>query len=179
MKKKKLNYCFFQSRRTASSHEPGWKGWPGYRNQFLLGFIWEIPGQFPRWKKRPKILGRVLARNSRNRANMARHKNDNFWRQQFVKLYRCSQWDAYHVENTTGNARRCHPDCKNASRFHPGFHFWPTYRDPAWKNRVNPPSHMNTSKILQRIYVRRDLGIRRAFEEALSFAHNHTTPAFN
>ena len=37
----------------ASSPEPGWKGWPGYRDQSRLGFIWEISAGFPsaRWKK--------------------------------------------------------------------------------------------------------------------------------
>ena len=49
-------------------------------------------------------------------------------------------------------------------RIHPGSraevfiwqNFQPPYRDPGWKNRdlgnrASPPSHMNTSKILQRI----------------------------
>ena len=29
------------------------------------------------------------------------------------------KWDVYDIENTTGNARRCHPDRQNSSRFHP------------------------------------------------------------
>ena len=29
--------------------------------------------------------------------------------------------------------------------------FQPAYRDPGWKNQASPPSHMNTSKFLQRI----------------------------
>ena len=30
------------------------------------------------------------------------------------------KWDAYDVENTAGNARRCHPHRQNSSSFHPG-----------------------------------------------------------
>ena len=85
----------------------------------------------------------------------------------FGNSYSCItavEWDAYVVENTTGNARRCRIHSKNSSRFHPGNRaevfiwrsFQPAYRDPGWKNRdignrASPPSHMNTSKILQRI----------------------------
>ena len=36
---------------TASSYEPGWPGWLGYRDEFCLGFIWEISARFPRWEK--------------------------------------------------------------------------------------------------------------------------------
>ena len=35
----------------ASSYEPGWPGWLGYRDEFCLGFIWEISARFPRWEK--------------------------------------------------------------------------------------------------------------------------------
>ena len=85
----------------------------------------------------------------------------------FGNSYSCIttvEWDAYDVENTAGNARRCRIHSKNSSRFHPGNraevfiwqNFQPAYRDPGWKNRdlgnrASPPSHMNTSKILQRI----------------------------
>ena len=67
------------------------------------------------------------------------------------------QLDAHDVENTAGNARRCHLGCHNLSCFHPGKraevfiwqNFQPAYRDLG--NRSSPPSHMNTSKILRRI----------------------------
>ena len=55
-------------------------------------------------------------------------------------------------------------DAEFIRRIHPGNraevfiwqNFQPAYRDPGWKNRdlgnrASPPSHMNTSKILQRI----------------------------
>ena len=35
----------------ASSHEPSWPGWHCYREEFHLGFIWEISARFPRWEK--------------------------------------------------------------------------------------------------------------------------------
>ena len=41
----------FWLRLRASSHEPGWTGWPVYRDHFRFGFIWEISARFPRWKK--------------------------------------------------------------------------------------------------------------------------------
>ena len=80
-------------------------------------------------------------------------------------------------------------DAIRTARIHPAVHpgnrdevfiwqnFQPAYRDVGWKkrdlgNRACPPSHMNTSKILQRIEVRRDLGNRASsfsgsYEEAL------------
>ena len=50
----------------------------------------------------------------------------------------------------------CHPDRHNLSSFHKWQNFQPAYRDLGWKNRevgnrASPPSHMNKSKILQRI----------------------------
>ena len=49
------------------------------------------------------------------------------------------KWDAYVVENTAGNARRCN---LGSSHFHPGNwaelfiwqNFQPTYQYPSWKN---------------------------------------------
>ena len=36
----------------ASSHEFGRPGWPAYhKDEFHLGFIWEISARFPRWEK--------------------------------------------------------------------------------------------------------------------------------
>ena len=82
----------------ACSHEPGW---PGYRDQFRFGFIWERSG-------------RVLARISRNKATMAKHKGITFAHiialatlNSCITAVKC---DAYDVENTAGKARRCiHP----------------------------------------------------------------------
>ena len=63
----------------ASSYEPVWPGWLGYRDKLCLGFIWEISVRFPRWEKGQRSWERVLAPNSGNRANIAKHKNFNFW----------------------------------------------------------------------------------------------------
>ena len=41
----------------------------------------------------------------------------------FGNSYSCItavEWDAYDVENTAGNARRCRIHSNNSSRFHPG-----------------------------------------------------------
>ena len=53
-----------------SSHEPGWWG------PIPPWLIWEISARFPRWKKAEDTdwRQRVLVRNSRNEANMAKHK---------------------------------------------------------------------------------------------------------
>ena len=70
------------------------------------------------------------------------------------------KWDAYDEENTASkqdNAefiRRTHPG--NRDELFKWPHFQPACQDPCWKNqdlgnRASPPSHMNTSKILQRI----------------------------
>ena len=57
-------------------------------------------------------------RNSRNKANMAKHKNLNFCAyHSFGNSSSCItavKWDARDVENTAGNARRCHPDHQNS-----------------------------------------------------------------
>ena len=71
------------------------------------------------------------------------------------------KWDVYDVENTAGNARRCHPDRQNSFRFHPGNrdevliwqNFEPPYRDLGWKNRdignrASPLSLMDSLIIL-------------------------------
>ena len=111
---------------------------------------------------------RVLAPNLGNKANIAKHKNFNFRAYLSIgnsqSCITAVKWDAYDLENTAGNARRCHPDRHNSLRFHPGNrdevfiwqNFQPAYRDLGWKNRdlgnqASPPSHMNTSKIFQRI----------------------------
>ena len=60
--------------------------------------------------KRQKILERVLPRNSRNKANLAKHKVITFMPViALATLITAVKWDAYDVENTAGNARRCHP----------------------------------------------------------------------
>ena len=71
---------------------------------------------------------RLLARNSRNKANMAETQSWNFrayrslWFRQLLWLSGTTgvKWDAYDVENTAYKARRYRIHSKNSSRFHPG-----------------------------------------------------------
>ena len=42
---------FIKASSHATSHEPGWPGWPDYRAEFRLGFIWEISARSPRLEK--------------------------------------------------------------------------------------------------------------------------------
>ena len=51
-------------------HDPGRPGWPAYRDQFRLGFIREISARFTRWEKAKDLQQKVVARDSRNNANM-------------------------------------------------------------------------------------------------------------
>ena len=41
----------FAGTSRASSYEPNWPGWPAYRDEFRLEFIWENSARFPRWEK--------------------------------------------------------------------------------------------------------------------------------
>ena len=41
----------------ASLHDPVWPGWPGYWDEFRLGFMWEISARFPRWEKAKDLRG--------------------------------------------------------------------------------------------------------------------------
>ena len=64
---------------------------PSLISMFRLGFIWEISARFLRSKKGQRSWGRVRARNSRNEANIAKHKNFDYraacWpRSRFEKL---------------------------------------------------------------------------------------------
>ena len=46
-----LPHAVFLIRLRATSHELGWPGWPGYRDQLRFGFLEEISARFPRWEK--------------------------------------------------------------------------------------------------------------------------------
>ena len=108
-----LQYTFFRlvRRLMASSQELG------YRDQFLEispWFIWEISARFPRCPVWEKAERGFLARNARKKANVAKHKSHNFrvCQHNFRASHSCItavKWDAYDVENTAGNARRCNP----------------------------------------------------------------------
>ena len=150
-----LTYACSRCPVTASSYEPG------YRDQFVLGFIWEISARFPRWAEGQWSWGRVPAQRDK-KSRHAKHKNYNF------RAYHsfCNSWscitavncDAYDAENTAGNTRRCHLG-QNSSCFHPGNSAEescgkipsPLTEIPVGKNRdlgnrACLPSHMNTSR---------------------------------
>ena len=116
---------------------------------------------------------RVVARNSRNKANTVKHKIITFTPIiALATLIAVSlQLNGMLMMWTIQQAMQ--DDAEFIRRIHPGTqaevfiwqNFQPAYRDPGWKNRdignrASPLSRMNTSKILQRIQVRRDLGHR-------------------
>ena len=74
-------------------------------------------------RKGQRCWGRVLALNSKNKANKAKHKNLTFTpiiASATLKAISLQlQWDAYDMENTPRNARRCNPDCQNSFCIHP------------------------------------------------------------
>ena len=78
-------------------------------NFALIGFI-----PVSEVRRRQRSWGRVQAPNSRNKAT---RRNTNF---NFRAYHSLIKWDAYDVEYTASNERRCHPDRQNSSRVHPG-----------------------------------------------------------
>ena len=131
----------------ASLHEPGWPGWPRLRvvPYFSSGRVegakreraWKsplarkgdtwLPGRIsplvPKEKRR-KILGTSSGAKFEKQSKHGNDKNLNFCAyHSFGNSSSCItavKWDAYDVENTAGNARRCHPDHQNSSCFHSG-----------------------------------------------------------
>ena len=125
---------------------------------------WVHMRNFSPVSKMRKGRRRVVARNSKNKANTVKHKIITFtpiialgtliavslqlngmlmmW-----KIQQAMQDDAEFI-------RRIHPG--NRAEVFIWQNFQPAYQDPSWKNRdlgnrASPPSHMNTLKILQRI----------------------------
>ena len=107
---------------------------------------------------------RVLAPNLGNKANIAKHKNFNLASVTLkaVSLQLNGMLMMWKIQQAMQD------DAIRTARIHPTVHpdnrdevfiwqnFQPAYRDLGWKNRdlgnrASPPSHMNTSKILQRI----------------------------
>ena len=116
-------------------------------------------------KKSQRSWGRVLAPNLGNKANREKHKI--FYFRASVTLKAVSlQLNGMLMMCKIQQAMK--DDAIQTTRIHPVVHsgnrdevfiwqnFQPAYRDLGWKNRdlgnrASPPSHMNTSKILQRI----------------------------
>ena len=146
----------------ASSYEPGWPGWLGYRHEFCLGFIWEILDRFPRWEK-VKDPGDEFWCQIQEQSNHGETQNFNFRAYLSIgnseSCITAVKWDAYEVENTGGKK----DDAIWTARIHPAVHpvnrdevfiwqnFQPAYRHRDLRNQASPPSHMNTSKLLQRL----------------------------
>ena len=145
----------------ASSYEPGWPGWLGYRAEFCLGFIWEISAWFLRWQKvkdpgdefwhqiretkqtwrNTKILtlGPILASATLKAVSLQLNGMLMMW-----KIQQAMQDDAI---RTARNHPAVHPG--NQDEVCIWQNFQPAYQDLG--NRASLPSHMNTSKIIQRI----------------------------
>ena len=116
-------------------------------------------------KKGQRSRVRVLAPNLENKANREKHKI--FYCRASVTLKAVSlQLNGMLMMCKIQQAMK--DDAIRTTRIHPAVHpgnrdevfiwqnFQPAYRDLGWKNRdlgnqASPPSHMNTSKILQRI----------------------------
>ena len=81
-----------------------------------------IPGWISPWvhpgfrgEKTPKILGTSSGAKFEKQSNTVKHKNIDFH-----AYHSLIKWDAYDVEYTASNARRCHPDHQNSPRVLPG-----------------------------------------------------------
>ena len=100
-------------------------------------------------RKGQRSLKRALARNSRSKANVAKHKSYNFRTyHSFGNSYSCItavKWDAYDVYNTAGNARRCYQGRQKSSRF---VHVFIWQKCPALFpiSRLEKPSSQEPSK---------------------------------
>ena len=152
----------------ASSYEPGWLGWLGYRDEFCLGFIWEISARFPRWEK-VKDPGNEFWRQIRETKQTWRNTKILTFGPilpsvtlKAVSLQLNGMLMMWKIQQTMQD------DAIRTARIHLAIHpgnrdevfiwqnFQSAYRDLGWKNRdlgnrASPPSHMNTLQILQRI----------------------------
>ena len=155
-------------RLTASSYEPGWPGWLGYRDEFCLGFIWEISARFSRWEK-VKDPGNEFWRQIRETKQTWRNTKILTFGPilpsvtlKAVSLQLNGMLMMWKIQQTMQD------DAIRTARIHLAIHpgnrdevfiwqnFQSAYRDLGWKNRdlgnrASPPSHMNTLQILQRI----------------------------
>ena len=124
---------------------------------FALGSYEKFQPGF-RDEKGQRSWGRVLAPNSGNKANMEKHKI--FYFRASVTLKAVSlQLNGMLMMCKIQQAMK--DDAIRTTRIHPAVHpgnrdevfiwqnFQPAYRDLG--NRASPPSHMNISKLLQRI----------------------------
>ena len=134
---------------------------------FALGSYEKFQPGF-RDEKRSKILGTSSGAKFGKQSKHGETQNFNFRAYLSIgnseSCITAVKWDAYDVENTGGKK----DDAIWTARIHPAVHpvnrdevfiwqnFQPAYRDLGWKNRdlgnqASPPSHMNTSKLLQRL----------------------------
>ena len=113
---------------------------------------------------------RVVARNSRNKANTVKHKiitltpiialatliAVSLQLNGILMMWKIQQAMQDDVEFIQRRILPAFIPAGNRAEVFIWKNFQPAYRDPGWKNRdlgnrASPPSHMNTSKILQRI----------------------------
>lgn len=150
----------------ASSHEPGWTGWPGWqgwpgytRSNLALGSLSYEKFQLGfRDLKRPNILvtssGTKCEKESKLKANMAKHKNHNFRAHHSfgsltliaVSVYQCSYLGCLWRGKYSGNARRWNaadPSRQSSTRFHPGNRAEVNCVAGAWKQWASPSRARN------------------------------------
>ena len=86
---------------------------------FALGSYEKFQPGF-RDEKRSKILGTSSGAKFGKQSKHGETQNFNFRAYLSIgnseSCITAVKWDAYDVENTAGNARRCHPDRQNSSR---------------------------------------------------------------
>ena len=124
-----------------------WDGPVIYRDEFRIGFIWEISARFPRWEK-AKAPGdefwRQIRETKQTRRNTKKITFASIIVSATIKTVSLQLNGMLMMENTAGNASRC----ETARIYYPGlFHpgkraevsigriSSPLFRDPGWKNR--------------------------------------------
>ena len=141
-----------------------------YRDQFRLGFKWEISARFTSWEKAEDTGDEFWREIRETKQTWRKHKVENFapidhysfdnyngWAVSLELNGMLMMWKIQHVkQDDTEFIRKIH------STFIPvtglkcpyGNIFQPAYRDPGWKTEISgtwtiPLSHMNTSIILR------------------------------
>ena len=138
------------SRFRASSHELGWPRWPGCRDRFHLVFISDISARFPRWK-RPKILGTSSgAKLEKQSKHMVEQKIITFVTIMALATFKAVSLQLNGMLMKWKILQAMRDDAIRLARIHPAF-IPVTGLKCSYAKISSPPSHMNTSKLLQRI----------------------------
>ena len=137
------------SRLRASSHESGWPGWPGCRDDFTLYSYQKFQPGF-RDEKGQKSWRLVLARNWRNKANMMEQKLITFVTIMALATFKAVSLQSNGMLMKWKILQAMREDAIRLSRIHQAF-IPVTGLKCSYAKISSPPSHMNTSKLLQRI----------------------------